>query len=91
MSKNFRDTLNKELNNPEFKKEYDSLEVEFAIIKELVKLRNSEGLSQSELANKAGISQADVSRLENGKANPSIKMLQRIASAVGKELHVEFR
>ena len=91
MGKNFRETLKKELRDPEFKKEYDSLEIEFRIINELIKLRTEEGLSQIELAKKAGISQADISRLENGKSNPSVKMLQRIACAVGKELHVEFR
>ena len=37
-----------------------------------------------------GISQADISRLENGEANPTIEMLSRIAYAFGKKLELQF-
>ena len=39
---------------------------------------------------RTGINQADISKLENGNANPSIKTLQRLAAALGKTLKIEF-
>ena len=39
-------------------------------------------MSQEELAEKIGIDQSDLSKIEKGSANPSIKMLSRIASGL---------
>lgn len=50
MSKNFRDTLKEEMENPEFKKEWDNLEVEFQIIKAMIDGRNENHLTQRELS-----------------------------------------
>lgn len=91
MSKNFRETLNTQLKNPEFKTEWDALEPEFAIIRTMIAARNQEHLTQKELSEKTGIAQADISKLENGNGNPSIRTLKRLADGLGKELHIEFR
>ena len=48
------------------------------------------GMTQKEFSEKTGISQADISRLEHGTGNPSIKTLQRIAKAFHMALKVEF-
>ena len=64
MGKNFRETLNQQLKNPEFKKEWDALEPEFDIIKAIVDARSSQNMTQKELSEKTGIPQADISRLE---------------------------
>ena len=80
----------KKLKNPEFKKEYEELEVEYAIMKEMLKAREELGMSQQELSVKTGITQPDISKLENGKANPSIGTLKKIAEAFGKKLVVQF-
>ncbi|HFH7242271.1 TPA: helix-turn-helix domain-containing protein [Streptococcus agalactiae] len=90
MSKNFRDTLKKEMENPEFKKEWDNLEVEFQIIKAMIDGRNENHLTQRELSDMTGIAQGDISKIENGNANPSIKTLDRLADALGKKLKVTF-
>ena len=45
MGKNFRETLNKQMANPEFKAEYDALEPEFQIIQAIVDARNRSGLT----------------------------------------------
>ena len=90
MSKNFRDTLKEEMENPEFKKEWDNLEVEFQIIKAMIDGRNENHLTQRELSDMTGIAQGDISKIENGNANPSIKTLDRLADALGNKLKVTF-
>ena len=90
MGKNFRETLNEQLKNPEFKKEWDALEPEYQIIKAMLDTRNEKAMTQKQLADITGIPQADISRLENGNANPSLRTLQRLADGMGMKLKLEF-
>lgn len=90
MTKNFRDTLNKELQNPDFKEEWDSLEPEFQIIKSIIDSRNELSLTQKDLSDLTGIHQSEISKIENGNANPSLKTLERLANAFGKKLKISF-
>ena len=90
MGKNFRETLNEQLKNPEFKKEWDALEPEYQIIKAMLETRNEKAMTQKQLADITGIPQADISRLENGNANPSLRTLQRLAEGMGMKLKLEF-
>lgn len=90
MGKNFRASLNEQLKNPEFKKEWDNLEVEFQIIKAIMDGRNEEHMTQKQLSSLTGISQGDISKIENGNANPSIHTLKRIANALDKEIRLTF-
>lgn len=87
---NFNDFLNEQLQDKELKAEYDALEPEFAIIQAMIDARKSKGITQKELSERTGIAQGDISKLENGNANPSIKTLQRLASAMGMSLKIEF-
>ena len=87
---NFDDFLNEQLKDPEFKQEYDALEPEFKIIQAMINARKAAGLTQKQLAAKSGIAQGDISKLENGNGNPSLKTLQRLAAAMGTRLHLEF-
>lgn len=87
---NFKDFLNEQLKDQNFKKEYDALRPEMAIIQAIIDARNKTGMTQKELAEKTGITQADISRLENGNANPSLKTLQRLAEGMGMTLKLEF-
>ena len=48
------------------------------------------GFTQKDLSAKTGISQSDISRLEQSTANPSIRTLERIADGLGMKLHIEF-
>ncbi len=86
----FNDFLNEQLKDPEFKKEYDALEPEFSIIQAIIDARKNSGMTQKDLAEKTGITQGDISRLENGSANPSLKTLQRLAEGMGMTLKLEF-
>ncbi len=87
---NFNDFLNEQLKNPEIKKEYDALEPEFAIIQAMIDARKETGLTQKELSERTGIAQGDISKLENGSANPSLKTLQRLAAGMNMQLKVDF-
>ncbi len=87
---NFNDYLNEQMKNEEFKEEYDKLEPEFTIVQAIIDARKSTGITQKELSKKSGIAQGDISKLENGNANPSLKTLQRLAAAMGKKLKIEF-
>ena len=82
--------LEKQLQNPDFKAEWDALEPELSIMQAVIDARKESGLTQQQLAERTGISQADISKLENGNANPSLKTLQRLASAMDKKLKISF-
>ncbi|MBQ9198962.1 MAG: helix-turn-helix transcriptional regulator [Lachnospiraceae bacterium] len=82
--------VEEQLKDPKFKEEYDALEPEFAVMQALIDARKESGMTQKELSVATGISQADISRLEHGTGNPSIKTLQRIAKAFHMALKIEF-
>ncbi|SHO81565.1 DNA-binding protein, putative [hydrothermal vent metagenome] len=84
----FKKHLEDKLDNPKFKQEWDNLELRYTIIKQLIKLRNSYNLSQTQLAKKIGTTQAVISRIENGTTNIGIDFLEKIARAFDKK--VEF-
>ena len=88
--KKFDDYLAEQLKDPEFKAGYDALEPEFSLIKALMDARLEKGLTQKELAEMTGISQGDISRIERGTANPSIKTIQRLATALDKKVQILF-
>lgn len=87
----FNDFLNEQLKDAEFKAEWDALQPERAIIQAMIDARKETGLTQKQLAEKSGISQGDISKLENGNANPSLRTLQRLAAGMGKTLHITFQ
>lgn len=71
-------------------KEYDDIDA--VVIGYKIKERRIElNLSQEELAHKAGIDQSDLSKIEKGNANPSVKMLSRIASGLNTKASINFK
>jgi len=90
MSRNFRETLNEQLKNPEFKIEYDALSAEYQLINAILDARKAANITQKQLAEMTGIAQSDISKIENGNANPSLKTIERIASGMGMTVRVEF-
>jgi len=67
-----------------FRKEYEYLEAEFQIIKEIIEARKDKNITQKELSDLTGITQGDISKIENGNANPSLKTLKKLAAALVK-------
>ncbi len=88
--KTLNDMLEKQLKDEEFRKEYETIQPEMDIIKALVDARNSLNLTQKELAERTGINQADISKIENGTRNPSLNLLKRLADDMGMVLKIEF-
>ena len=82
--------LAKQMERTDFKTEYDALEPEFAIIQAIIDARKRSGITQKQLAERTGIAQSDISKLESGSANPSLKTMQRLASGMGAKLKIEF-
>lgn len=86
----FEDVLAEQLKDPEFKAAYDALEPEFMLMRAIMDARIETGMTQKELSVKTGISQADISRLESGNANPSLKTIQRLAEGLGRRVVIQF-
>ena len=78
------------MQDKEFRKEYEDLQPEMNIMRAMMDARIRAGMTQMELSQKSGISQADISRLENGTRNPSIALLKRLADAMDTTLIIEF-
>ena len=90
MDNSFDSFLQEQLKDPEFRAEYEALEPEFAIVQAMIDARKRTGMTQKDLAAATGIHQGDISKLERGSGNPSIKTLQRLAAGMGMKLKVEF-
>ena len=86
----FDQFLEERLQDEEFKREYENIQPEMNVIRALVEARNSQNLTQKELAERTGINQADISKLENGTRNPSINLLKRLAEGMDMVLKIEF-
>ena len=85
----FKNYLDKQLQDPEFRKEWDASESEYSLIKTLVAARKANNLTQKQLAELTGIDQADISKIETGNANPKLSTLQRLAEGMGMILKFE--
>ena len=90
MGKSYKATFNELMQDPDFRAEWEAQEPERQIIRAIIEGRESQNMTQKELANATGIGQADISRLENGTANPSLRTLKRLASGMGMKLQIRF-
>ena len=88
--KTLEDYKNEQMKNPEFAKEYAEIQPEMDIVRAIINARLSQHLTQKELAERTGIDQADISKLENGTRNPSINLLKRLAQGMNMALKIEF-
>lgn len=82
--------LKEQLKDPEFRAEWDALEPEFTIVQAMIDAREEAGMTQQKLSKVTGIAQADISKLESGNGNPTLRTLQRLAAGMGKRLRIEF-
>ena len=86
----FQDYKKKALKNPKVKAEHDALKLEYDLIQAMIEARISQNMTQKELSEITGITQADISRIENGTRNPSLNMLYRLANGLGMKLKLEY-
>ena len=79
MSNKFDDFLGEQLKDPEIREEYEALQPEYAAIQAMIDARV-----------RSGMAQGDISKIERGNANPSLRTLQRLARGMKMTLRLEF-
>ena len=82
--------FDEQMQDAQFKDEYENLQPEFDVIRALVEARTSQNLTQADLAARTGIHQSDISKIENGTRNPSLNMLKKLADGMGMYLRLQF-
>ena len=82
------DALRAEMRNPEFKKAYDALEPKYALISAMIDARTKKGMTQAEIAERAGTTQSAIARFESGRTNPTLDFASRLSRAVGASLEI---
>ena len=80
--------ISKQLENDEFKKEWDKSELRYSVVKQIISLRNRYNLSQSQLAKRLNTTQAVISRIENGSVNVGIDFLSKLAFVFDKKIDI---
>ena len=78
------------MQNPEVKAEYDALQPEYDIIQTMIDARVQQNMTQKDLSARTEITQADISRIENGMRNSSLNMVKKLAQGLGMQLKLEF-
>ena len=85
------DSIREELlADPTVKAEYDALETEFNLAQHIIAIRKASGLSQRDFADRVGIKQPQLARIESGKQMPKLETLMKLASGGGYALEVHF-
>jgi ribosome-binding protein aMBF1 (putative translation factor) len=85
-----RELHKKWMKDPEYRREYNALEEEFALAEAVAKARVRAGLSQAQLARRMKTTQSTIARLESGRGKPSTRTLDRFARATGHRLKISF-
>jgi transcriptional regulator with XRE-family HTH domain len=80
----------KALAKPEVAAEYEALRDEFQMARLLILMRKASGFTQQELADRSGIKQPQLARLETGKQLPRLDTLATLAAQAGYDLQIEF-
>lgn len=79
-----------QMKDTDFKKEQDENESRYQMMRMVLHARNEEHLTPSELAERTGLWQSNISRIEKGQAMPSIAMFSKTAHGLGKRLEIRF-
>lgn len=79
------DELEKQLFTSE---EIAESEVRVAIINEMIKAREENGITQKQLEAMSGIKQPVISRMENGTSDPQLSTVLKILNSLGKTLQI---
>lgn len=90
MKTNYEKDLENRLKNEDFRKEYEALESEYIIIQAIIDARRKMHLTQKQLSERTGINQADISKIETGVSNPTLRMLNRLAEGMDMTLKLTF-
>ena len=86
----FKKYLAQQMEDSAFAAEYEAQRPEYEAIRAVIAARLACNMTQKELAEKTGIRQSNISRIESGSASPTIDTLARIAAGLGKQLKIDF-
>lgn len=86
----FRNYLKEQLKDSDFAEEYEAQKPEYEAIRAVIAARLEQHMTQKELAQKTGIRQSNISRIESGSTSPTVETLARIAVGLGKQLKIDF-
>ncbi len=89
--KTAEDALAEDLQDPEFRREWERTALARAVSERLVQYRIEHGLTQTALARKLGMQQSAIARLEAGDHNPSIDTLSRLSRGLGINFNIVVR
>jgi len=81
--------LNEQLKDPEFAAAWEATELEYQIQRMLIAARIEKHMTQKELAQKSGVRQSNISRIEKGACVPTLTTLCELAKGLGKHLKIE--
>lgn len=83
--------IEKQMDDLEFRAEYEASETEYQLTRSLVAARMASNMTQKELADKSGVRQSNISRIESGACSPTVATLQALAEGLGKKLVISFQ
>ena len=86
----FQRHLERQLQDPEFRAEWEAQEPERELMRAIFQARLEAGMTQQQLAEACGMKPSNLCRIENGNGNPSVATLARIAKGLGKKLQISF-
>ena len=84
----FEEVHNRLMKDEEFKTEYERLKPRYEIIAQIINARSQLNITQEELAQRVGTQKSNISRFESGSYNPTLDFVTKIASSLGKEIHI---
>ena len=86
----FEKILQESKKNAEFTELWENSKIEYEVMKKIVAARTEKNITQQQLAERTGLRQSNISRIENGAAVPNLKTLETIAKGLGKTLKIDF-
>jgi ribosome-binding protein aMBF1 (putative translation factor) len=84
----FSDMKRAALEDPEFRKAYEATKPKYDLIRAVLNARHKRGMTQAEIARRAGTTQSAIARFESGRANPTLEFAARVSRAVGARLTI---
>lgn len=86
MNRTFENDLRGKLQDPEFAEMFGAAQAKSSFALTLARARAKLGLTQKELANKVGVSQSYIAKLEGGEANPTLERIGSLLAVLGLSL-----
>lgn len=91
MELTYKQVIAEKMKDSSFREAWEELEPEMQLVKTMLKAREEQRLSQRDLSELTGITQADICKMEKGEANPTLQTIKRVAAGLGMQLELVFK